>query len=204
MTQPTGFSPGVAARLTTDNGRRVFAKAVGPKPNADAPSIHRREISIATALPAAAPVPRLLWSYDEGDNGWVVLVFEDVEGRHPAQPWRLDELDRVGAAMEELAATLTPLPLPSSIVGTARDEARQMRGWRRLRDEQPSRVDQLDAWSRRHLETLVTIEDAVGNSLAGETLLNRYVRARQHITDSPTHLVRGLALTPVSVPPGLM
>ena len=66
VTQPTGFSPGVAARLTTDDGRRVFAKAVGPEPNADAPAFHRREIGIAASLPDSTPSPRLLWSYDEG------------------------------------------------------------------------------------------------------------------------------------------
>ena len=60
VTQPTGFTPGVAARLTADDGRRVFVKAVGPEPNADAPSMHRRETSIVTALLRAAPVPRLL------------------------------------------------------------------------------------------------------------------------------------------------
>ena len=83
-TQPTGFSPGVAARLTTDDGRRVFVKAVGPKPNAVSARLHRREISVVSALPDAAPVPRLLWSHDEGEGGWVALVFEDVDGRHPA------------------------------------------------------------------------------------------------------------------------
>ena len=66
ITQPTGFSPGVAARLTADDGRRVFAKAVGPEPNADAPAFHRREIAIAASLPDTTPSPRLLWSYDEG------------------------------------------------------------------------------------------------------------------------------------------
>ena len=34
VSQPTGFSPGVAARLSTKNGRRVFVKAVGPEPSA--------------------------------------------------------------------------------------------------------------------------------------------------------------------------
>ena len=66
VTQPTGFSPGVAARLTAGDGRRVFAKAVGPEPNADAPAFHRREIGIAACLPDSTPSPRLLWSYDEG------------------------------------------------------------------------------------------------------------------------------------------
>ena len=59
VTQPTGFSPGVAARLTADNGRRVFLKAVGTTRNAVSPTLHRREISVVSALPAAAPVPRL-------------------------------------------------------------------------------------------------------------------------------------------------
>ena len=95
VTQPTGFTPGLAARLTADDGHRVFVKAAGTQPNADTPKAHRREISIVAALPSAAPVPRLLWSYDEGEIGWVVLAFEDVDGRHPTQPWRIDELDRV-------------------------------------------------------------------------------------------------------------
>src|SRR5688572_4897294 len=79
-TQPGGFSPGVAARLTAADGRRVFVKAVCSVPNKDAPRFHRREAEIAAVLPASAPVPRLLWSYDEGGEGWIVLVFEDVEG----------------------------------------------------------------------------------------------------------------------------
>src|SRR5262249_42046069 len=56
-TQPTGFSPGVAARLLTADGRRVFVKAVGPEPNPGAPYIHRREASIVQQLPSDAPVP---------------------------------------------------------------------------------------------------------------------------------------------------
>ena len=191
VTQPTGFSPGVAARLTAGNGRRVFAKAVGPEPNADAPSIHRREISIVAALPPNAPVPRLLWSYDEGDGGWVVLVFEDVEGRHPTQPWRLDELDRVVAAMEQLATTLTPSPVPVSIAGTVSDRfATGLRGWRPLRDEQPSRVGRLEAWSRRNLEKLVQIEDTIGESVAGDTLSHLDIRADNILlTDQRTWFV---------------
>ncbi|HET9559643.1 MAG TPA: aminoglycoside phosphotransferase family protein, partial [Actinomycetota bacterium] len=30
VTQPAGFSPGIAARLRLDDGRRAFVKAVGP------------------------------------------------------------------------------------------------------------------------------------------------------------------------------
>ena len=93
--QPGGFSPGVAARVRVADARRVFLKAVGAEPNPDSPALHRREAEIVAALPAAAPVPKLLWKLEE--EGWVVLVFEDVEGRQPAVPWRPDELDRVVA-----------------------------------------------------------------------------------------------------------
>lgn len=175
VTQPTGFSPGVAARLSADDGRRVFVKAVGPEPNADTPEIHRREIRVVTELPDAAPVPRLLWSYDEGEGGWVVLAFEDVDGRHPMQPWSVDELDRVVAAMEDLSLLLMPSPLPAAMIGAAGD--RFVRGWRRLHEEQPSRLDRVDEWARRHIDALVAIEDSVGRALQGDTLLNNDIRA---------------------------
>jgi Phosphotransferase enzyme family len=93
LSQSTGFSPGVAARLRLADGQRVFVKAVAPTLNPDAPAFHRREARIVTALPALTAVPRLVWCYDEGEAGWVVLVFEEVEGRPPAQPWRPDEAD---------------------------------------------------------------------------------------------------------------
>ena len=114
---------------------------------------------------------------DDEDRGWVLLLFEDVDGRHPTQPWRLDQLDRVIAAMEDLAGTLTPSPLPVSVVGTAGERLLGRRSWRRLRDDHPSRLDSVDKWTRRHLDTLVAIEDSVADALAGDTLLNYDVRA---------------------------
>ncbi len=178
VTQPTGFSPGVASRVTVDDGRRVFVKAIGPEPNPDTPGMHRREARIMAAMPSGAPVPRLLWSYDEGETGWIVLVFEDVDGRQPAQPWRTDEIDRVVAAMEDLSKSFTPSPLPAAEVGTANDLfATTVRGWRRLRDERPSRLGYLDEWSRRNLGALIAIEDTAGDVLEGNTLLHLDIRA---------------------------
>ena len=190
-TQPTGFSPGVAARLTVDDGRRVFVKAVGPEPNSESPKIHRREIRIVADLPRAAPVPRLLRSYDEGEGGWVALVFEDVDGRHPMQPWRIDELDRVVTAMEELSMTLTPSPLPATVVGMASDEF--VRGWSRLHEEQPSLLCRVDEWSRRHLEALVAIEDTVGDALVRRHSTQLRHPRRQHPAHARACVVRRLA-----------
>jgi aminoglycoside phosphotransferase (APT) family kinase protein len=176
--QPTGFSPGVAARLRMADGRQVFVKAVGPSPNPVAPSIHRREAQIVAALPAIAPVPRLLWSYDEGEGGWVVLVFEDVDGRPPAQPWDLEELERVIDALAAMAEALTPSPVPNSVVGSARDEfGGRFRGWQPIREARSSQFAHLDAWSARHLAALTDLEAEAAEAVAGETLLHFDVRA---------------------------
>jgi aminoglycoside phosphotransferase (APT) family kinase protein len=124
------------------------------------------------------PVPRLLQCYDEGETGWVVLVFEEVEGQPPAQPWRPDELQRVLAAMEALVATLTPSPLPSTSAGPAGEKfARTLCGWQRLRDEQPWRLSELDDWSRSHLAALIELEAAAPSAVKGETLLHFDLRA---------------------------
>ena len=74
--QPTGFSPGLAARCRLADGRRVFVKAVSPDQNPDTPGLHRAEARVAAGLPSALPVPDLLAVVDDGHG--VVLVFEDV------------------------------------------------------------------------------------------------------------------------------
>lgn len=60
VTQPGGFSPGVAARLLLTDGSRAFVKAVSPDQNGDTPTLHRREAVVAAALPSGVPVPKLL------------------------------------------------------------------------------------------------------------------------------------------------
>ena len=172
---PGGFSPGLAARLRTRDGRRVFVKAVGPEPNPDSPELHRREIEIVRALPPAAPVPRLLWSHDEGEEGWVVLAFEDVDGRSPAEPWRPEELDRSLDALAALAGLLTPSPLPRTTVGGPGEWPIVAGGhWGELRRERPAR---LDGWSARHLDRLAALEAEAPAAAAGDTLLHLDLRA---------------------------
>ena len=73
---------------------------------------------------------------------------------------------------------LTPSPLPAAVAGTAGTAfAPDVHGWKRLRDEQPSQLDRVDAWSRRHVAALASIEETVGSALAGDTLLHMDVRA---------------------------
>jgi aminoglycoside phosphotransferase (APT) family kinase protein len=176
--QPTGFSPGLAARLTTASGRRVFVKAVGPEPNALAPSLHRKEAAKVAGLKKIPSVPDMLWSYDEGEGGWVALAFQDIEGRTPAQPWRMDEFDRVIEALVTLSHDLTPSPLPPESLGTASDQfATELCGWQELRKQQTDHPGGLDSWSARNLEKMARIEATAAEAADGDTLLHLDIRA---------------------------
>jgi aminoglycoside phosphotransferase (APT) family kinase protein len=176
VTQPGGFSPGVAARLTTATGTRAFVKAVGPEPNPQSPDIHRAEARIAAALPGSVPAPKLLASFD--DNGWVALLFEDIEGRTPAQPWVAAELARVLDALAALAAALTPSPLDAP---TAEERFGQdFQGWRRLAEAGRRGQDSLDGlapWARRHLAGLAVLEAGWGAAASGASLVHADLRA---------------------------
>ena len=176
--QDSGFSPGVAARLQTANGRRAFVKAIGPEPNPDSPEFHRREIRNMRVMPASAPVPRLLWSLDDVETGWVVLLFEEIAGQHPAQPWREDELRRVLDAMTDLANVMTPSPLQPPVVSRMADAfVSYLQGWWRMKTFEADGFDRLDAWSQRHIDGLIELESQTVTAAEGDTLLHFDIRA---------------------------
>jgi aminoglycoside phosphotransferase (APT) family kinase protein len=174
-TQPGGFSPGVAARLTLADGSRAFAKAVGDL-NPDSPGIHRAEARVAAALPASAPAPRFLGSVDA--EGWVILLFEDIDGRLPQQPWDPGELRRVLDAMADLAAALSPAPIDAQPVTERLRNLGQ--GWRALADAAGSGDDNLtglDPWARGRLSTLVELESRWYEAGVGTSLVHGDIRA---------------------------
>jgi aminoglycoside phosphotransferase (APT) family kinase protein len=171
VSQPGGFSPGTADRVRTVDGRRAFVKAVSPAQNPQSPDLHRREARVAAALPASAPVPRLLGCYDDGT--WVALVLQDVEGRHPATPWLPGELAGVLAALDDLARVLTPAALPD--LATAADNlAGDFAGWRRIAADPPAG---LDPWVPAHLDELCALADRGLAALAGDTVVHTDIRA---------------------------
>jgi Ser/Thr protein kinase RdoA (MazF antagonist) len=175
-TMEGGFSPGIAAKIATDSGP-AFVKAVSGKLNPGTEEFHRREIQVATRLNDVPdlPVPRLLWSLDDNETGWVVLVFERVDGHLPAQPWIDDELERVIAGMNRLSRQLTPSPLAHPDVPLAREKSFfAANHWLPLRDEPDPR---LDAWCTRHLDRLIDLTDLAPDAIKGETLLHLDLRA---------------------------
>lgn len=173
-TQPGGFSPGVAARLTLGNGRRAFVKAVGDL-NPDSPDLHRAEARVAAALPAHTPAPKFLGCVDA--DGWVILAYEDVDGRQPAQPWRRQELTRVLDAVADLAAALTPAPIEAPPAATRYGHVG--RGWQDLAAARGADdLADLDPWARNHLEDLASLERSRwAAAVSGTTLAHGDVRA---------------------------
>ena len=166
-----GFSPGSADRVVTTSGRRAFVKAVSAAQNPHTPDLHRREARIASALPASEHVPGLLGTFDDG--GWVAVVLEDVEGRHPVTPWVPAELDAVLAALAELSTSLTPSPVPG--LPTARsDLADDFDGWARVQADAPS---DLDPWVKARLADLVRAAGRGLEALEGRSLLHTDLRS---------------------------
>jgi len=178
VSQPGGFSPGTADRIRTADGRRAFVKAVSQAQNEHSPSLHRQEARITAALPPDAPTPTLLGAYDDGD--WVALVLTDVDGRHPATPWRPDELAHVRTALDDLARTLTPSPIEH--VPTARDHLEEdFAGWHRLRADPPATEN---SWISEHLDDLCRHAEHGLTALAGNTLAHTDIRADNLLIDA--------------------
>ncbi|GIH95149.1 phosphotransferase family protein [Planobispora siamensis] len=176
VTQSGGFSPGAAVRLRLGDGRRAFVKAAGPEPNPFTADIYRSEARIAAALPAGVPAPRLLASFDS--EGWVALLFEDVDGRPPVDPWRADELDRVLDSLTRLAEELAPSPIAAPPAEERFGE--QFQGWRRLVEARETGADDLaglDPWAVRHLDALAETEARWTHAIAGDSLVHGDIRA---------------------------
>ena len=176
LTQPGGFSPGVAARVRCANGTRCFVKAVSAEANPDSPVIHRAEAAVLAGLrplitDGRLPAPRLWGTVDLPP--WFALVTDLVDGYQPAVPWQDSELKRVLAAVDQLADTLTPAPV--GVATFAEKHAANFSGWRTLAAQPPG--DELDPWSRTHLSDLAALEATWVRYAAGSTLLHCDIRA---------------------------
>ena len=170
--QPGGFSPGVAARCRLADGRTYFIKAVSAAQNPVSPNLHRREARVAAALPEGLPVPRLVAVVDDGD--WVALVFDDVDGRPPRQPWTFAELRAAFAAVDEIATVGTGAV--AGLVPFADLHGDDLNGYRRLAGGDPL-IEHVDPWSRRHVDRLAHLEAEYPAASAGNALLHSDLRA---------------------------
>ena len=161
-----GFSPGFASLLTLADGRRAFVKAMDSDAWPSQALMHRAEARVAAALPSSIPAPRFLGSSDDGH--WVALAFEGIDGTEPAQPWNLTDLDRVLAAIGQLAkaGTSSPIVLP-------RDHPR-LGGWASLAHDTSwrARLPACSAWAASYLPLLIRLEDEGLAAAQGPSLVH--------------------------------
>lgn len=131
--QSGGFSLGTADRLVTANGRRAFLKAVDAQLHPGTADLHRKEGLITSAFPATAPIPAVLatrnFSGSDG-AGWVALLLEDIEGRHPESPWQKKELAAVFRALESMSKV--PVDPRLNLPATEADLTEELIFWHQL------------------------------------------------------------------------
>ncbi|MGH3871897.1 MAG: phosphotransferase [Pseudonocardiaceae bacterium] len=163
-TQTGGFTPGLAVRLQLTDGQRVFAKGI--RSDHVLAGKYRVEAVTARRLPGATPAPRLRWDGDIA--GWVVLVFDDIDGRHAELSPGSPDTGPVVATIARLAALLTPCPVPDAPPATV-ELAEVVHGWGELAAQPP---DDLDDWTRRHLDDLAALETRWLATAEGKTLLH--------------------------------
>jgi aminoglycoside phosphotransferase (APT) family kinase protein len=171
VTQRGGFSPALAARLRLADGSRVFLKAVSEDANPDSHHIYRQEARVVAALPPTVPSPPFRWLYDR--HGWVALCFDDVDGRHPHDPWTEGDLDVVVRGLRAMSAALTPSPIV--VDESAADAfAGVLNGWVIALERGETR---LDPWARRNLNRLAHVELGTPSAVGGESLVHFDLRA---------------------------
>jgi hypothetical protein len=170
--QPGGFSAGSADRVVTDSGRRAFVKAVTPEVNARSAELARQEMHITSAMPGAAPVPRMLGGFDHG--GWVVLILEDIDGAHPRTPWVEREIDATMTALADLATAVTPSPI-AGVPTAAEALAGDFGSWERMAAEPPA---DLHPWAAERMSDLRAASvRATAAVSSGQTLVHCDIRA---------------------------
>lgn len=194
-----GFSAGYAGVVTTSAGR-AFVKACAADWHADSRHFVQQEIEILALLPPTI-APAVIAAID-GPAG-TALVIEAIDGRHPGDPWAVDDLHAIAAVLGRLATT----PAPVGMVGA---EARLVPGFTRWRDiaADTRLLGGLPHSLRNRMPDLLHLEKSFQAAVTGDVIVHDDVRAdnilirhhRAHLLDWP-HARRGAAWIDV---PGLL
>ena len=176
-TQRGGFSPGAAAKVRTTGGTTAFVKSVSSGISTTSADANRREIAHTRALQGNPRIPTLMHAFEE--NGWVSLIYEVVEGKHPDLPWRDDELNFVLSELVELSASLTPCPRTELFRPLAASDRDMFCGWANLASESGATSKLQDPWIESNLESLVRLEADWPRASQGSSLVHTDLRADQ-------------------------
>lgn len=174
--QSGGFSSGSADRLVLRSGRRVFAKSVSRSRNAGTHELHRREATVVRGLPASVSAPRVVATVEQDD--WVVVAFEDVDGRHPGP----DDTTLVLDALADLPCITEAPSLPRLSDELSPDAT----SWDRLSEARAT--GELDPWTTAHLDRLRDVSAQLPEAAAGEHLVHLDCRADNLLLDASSRV----------------
>jgi aminoglycoside phosphotransferase (APT) family kinase protein len=177
VSQTSGFSPGLAAIVTTDDGARAFVKAVSSGYAPVAHSLYRREAGLLPRLPEGVAAPALLGTVTHED--WFALVTGVVDGAQPSSPSSERELlavlDAVHASPE-----VAGLGLPNAgdeLMGGAAD-------WTAVLGDH---ADVLPHWVLDNASELERLSVAAPERVRGNRLVHLDLRADNVLLDRTGH-----------------
>lgn len=173
-----GINNALACTLDAHEGA-LFLKGIP----SDSPRawMFRNEIAAAGAR---APGPRQRWHLDI--DGWTLIGWEHQPGRHADLAPGSPDLDRIAAALWELADTP---PLDTATARAFAPEARRwerMRPWQHLAAEPP---EDLDPWVRAGLDEFANAECDALHALAGDRLVHTDIHPCNVLIDQRAHLI---------------
>lgn len=177
-TPDAGRNSHFAATLCLTDGGQVFCKGVAA--DSAMARMHRREAAINPWLPALAP--RLLWQLEQ--DGWLMLGFEHISGRHADLSPRSADLELVADALTTMARKLTPSP--TTDVPSYGEKMAKATSWQKLRNDPPPA---LDAWTRANLDMFAALEPVAAELVAGDTLAHTDVHELNVLVGDSAHLV---------------
>jgi hypothetical protein len=171
VSQAGGFSSGSADRLVLADGRRVFAKSADRTRNVGTYELHRREAAVVRDLPVSVSAPRLVGTFEQDD--WVVVAFEDIDGRQPGADDTTLVLDALGTLPR--FETLSQLPrLSDELTADAAS-------WDRLTTS--GAVSDLDPWIGAHVGQLRDASGQLPRVAEGDHLVHLDCRADNLLID---------------------
>lgn len=129
-------------------GTTAFVKAVGTDLNPGTVELFRREIMVLGALPSVPYRASLRGSY--GGGGWVALLLDDVEGRHP-DLHHADEAAAVWRSVLAQVRELTPPPI-TGVTTLAHTAGRYLDTWRTQISVDPGHY--LPSWAVHRFDEL--------------------------------------------------
>ncbi|GAA1478914.1 hypothetical protein GCM10009623_33600 [Nocardioides aestuarii] len=163
-----GFTPGFASVLECEDGSRHFVKAASLRAQRMFATAYREEARKLAVIPAEVPAPALQWVMDDE---WVVLGIDHLEGRHPARPWRREELDACLDSLEVVATELTPPPEGLVVSDAVDDLAPFLEHWEVVRTAPPDLP-----LLAEHLDEAVELARGYAAVVGGDTVVHSDLR----------------------------